>query len=226
MEILNSSFAQNADTSGAPRTDGAGPGPLSSDFETFLKMLTTQMQNQDPLNPIESQDFAVQLATFSGVEQQVRTNDLLKSLNSGMGLAGITQLAGWVGMEARVDAPAEFDGAPITLSLNADAGSDEAVLVVRDVFGQIVTREAVPVDATTIEWAGVGTNGSPIWPGLYSFELESMNSGEITSIRPVEHYALVTEARQGPTGIEIVLRGGESVLAELVSALRNPATDP
>ena len=47
---------------------------LSSDFETFLKMLTVQLENQDPLNPVDSADYAVQLATFSGVEQQVQTN--------------------------------------------------------------------------------------------------------------------------------------------------------
>ena len=54
--------------------DGAetgGNSALSSDFETFLRMLTTQLQNQDPLNPVDSADFAVQLATFSSVEQQV-----------------------------------------------------------------------------------------------------------------------------------------------------------
>jgi len=47
---------------------------ISSDFETFLRMLTVQMQNQDPLNPVDSSDYAVQLATFSSVEQQVQTN--------------------------------------------------------------------------------------------------------------------------------------------------------
>ena len=58
-------------TSIAPSSNSA----LSSDFETFLKMLTVQMENQDPLNPVDSADFAVQLATFSSVEQQVLTND-------------------------------------------------------------------------------------------------------------------------------------------------------
>ena len=43
---------------------------MTTDFETFLRMLTVQMQNQNPLNPMESQEFAVQLATFSGVEQR------------------------------------------------------------------------------------------------------------------------------------------------------------
>ena len=55
---------------------------LASDFDTFLRMLTTQMQNQDPLNPIDSTDYATQLATFSGVEQQVRTNSLLADLGT------------------------------------------------------------------------------------------------------------------------------------------------
>ena len=53
-------------------TDTASTSAISSDFETFLKMLTAQMENQDPLNPLDSQDFATQLATFSGVELKGR----------------------------------------------------------------------------------------------------------------------------------------------------------
>lgn len=95
--------------------------------------------------------------------------------------------------------------------------------MVRDEFGRVVSREAPPVDATTVDWVGVGSDGNPLQLGRHTFELESLNAGEVTSTRPVEHYAMVTEPRQGPTGIETVLRGGESVLAEFVSALRNPA---
>ena len=53
---------------------------IGGDFTTFLEMLTVQLKNQDPMNPMESSDFAVQLATFSSVEQQVQTNDLLKEI--------------------------------------------------------------------------------------------------------------------------------------------------
>lgn len=60
-------------------------GFAGGDFETFLKMLTTQIRNQDPLNPMEGSDFAVQLATFSGVEQQVQTNDLLQKMTDQLG---------------------------------------------------------------------------------------------------------------------------------------------
>ena len=54
-----------------------GSAALASDFETFLTMLSVQMQNQDPLNPTDSTEFASQLAQFSTVEQQTLTNTLL-----------------------------------------------------------------------------------------------------------------------------------------------------
>lgn len=55
-------------------------GLTEGDFTTFLTMLATQIKNQDPLNPMDGADFAVQLATFSGVEQQVQTNMLLQKI--------------------------------------------------------------------------------------------------------------------------------------------------
>ena len=79
MEISPSPFATDTGKALNPATDSTR-AEVSSDFETFLKMLTVQMQNQDPLNPVDSSDYAIQLATFSGVEQQVKTNDLLASL--------------------------------------------------------------------------------------------------------------------------------------------------
>jgi flagellar basal-body rod modification protein FlgD len=195
---------------------------LTSDFETFLLMLTTQMENQDPLNPIESQDFAVQLATFSGVEQQVKTNDLLEALSAGFGLSGLQQTAGWIGMEARVGGAAKFDGTPITLAPDPAPGADGATLIVGDVQGTVVAREVVPIGQSTIDWAGVSSDGVPLPAGLYSFELESVSQGQVVATDAVEYYALVDEARQAGTDIEIVLRGGQSVLANDVTALRQP----
>lgn len=195
---------------------------LSSDFETFLLMLTTQMQNQDPLNPIESQDFAVQLATFSGVEQQVRTNDLLESLTGGLGASGIAQLAGWVGMEARSTAPAQFDGAPLTLAPEPASGADSAVLVARNTFGIEVSRQEIPLGQDTIEWVGTAQNATPLPAGQYSFTLESFSGGEVLAVSQVASYARVTEARQGQNGVEIVLEGGVVVPSEQITALREP----
>src|SRR6056297_97759 len=95
-----------AQSAGTPK---AGTSMISSDFETFLRMLTAQVENQDPLNPLESTEFATQLATFSGVEQQVRTNELL----GGLAASGLSQISAWVGMEGRAAAPVFFAGTPV-----------------------------------------------------------------------------------------------------------------
>lgn len=196
---------------------------ISSDFETFLLMLTTQLENQDPLNPIESQDFAVQLATFSGVEQQVLTNDLLTDLTSVLGATELAELAGWVGMEARVAAPVAFDGAPVDVSIEPDLGSDQAQLVVRDSFGREVSREGVPVSGGTFSWVGRDASGQPLPPGDYTLEMVSINQGEVTSVRSASHYARISEARQGLNGTDLVIEGGAIIASDSVSALREPA---
>ena len=74
---------------------GAGTN-ISSDFDTFLRMLTVQVQNQDPLNPVDATDYATQLATFSGVEQQVLTNDLLTGLQDLLGGGSLQQMGGFM----------------------------------------------------------------------------------------------------------------------------------
>ncbi|HZZ11369.1 MAG TPA: flagellar hook capping FlgD N-terminal domain-containing protein, partial [Paraburkholderia sp.] len=53
---------------------------LAGNFDTFLTLLTTQLQNQDPLSPMDSTQFTQQLVAFSGVEQQINTNNNLQSL--------------------------------------------------------------------------------------------------------------------------------------------------
>lgn len=71
VEILKTSAGTATTRQAAP--SGSGPGAsafASTDFETFLKMLTTQIKNQDPLNSMEGTEFAVQLATFSGLSSR------------------------------------------------------------------------------------------------------------------------------------------------------------
>ncbi|NUB44910.1 flagellar hook assembly protein FlgD [Fertoebacter nigrum] len=209
-------LSANAAATPSPQARSAAP----SDYTTFLRMLTAQLQNQDPLNPMDSSDYAVQLATFSGVEQQQRTNQLLESLGSQFGVMNLAQLAGWVGKEARVAAPAWVDGAPVTLSPNPAALADRAVLVVRDAAGSLISREDIPLIAGPMDWAGTDMAGDPLPAGAYSFSLESYSNGDLLNTRPVEVYAPITEARGGPNGTMLVLRGGIEVLAADVTALR------
>lgn len=196
---------------------------INSDFQTFLTMLTVQMQNQDPLNPIESSDYAVQLATFSGVEQQVKTNDLLESLATQMGLMGMSELAGWVGMEARAAAPAWYDGEPVTVAPNPVQGADQTILVAYDSSGQEVLRQTIPVSTDPIEWTGLDASGTPLPSGLYSFELESYNSGSLLSSDQVEVYSRIVEAQGTSSGTVLVLEGGSTIGTADVTALREGA---
>jgi flagellar basal-body rod modification protein FlgD len=209
-------------TTATTAASAAAPSKITSDFNTFLRMLTVQMQNQDPLKPIDSADYAVQLATFSGVEQQVRTNQLLADMQGRFQQLGMSEMASWIGKEARSPAPVLYDGSPVTLSPNPAVGADRAVLVVRDAQGNLVSREEIPVSAEPYQWLGAGADGAPLPPGVYSIELESLSGERVITTRPVEHYARVVEARGGPQGTRLVLEGGFEVMATEVTALREP----
>jgi flagellar basal-body rod modification protein FlgD len=207
--------AVSAETTQAP------PGrKIASDFDTFLKMLTTQMRNQDPLNPVESADFAVQLATFSSVEQQQRTNQILEGLGSQLGLSGMAQLANWVGKEARAPVAAQFDGTPITLAPAPSTLAREATLIVTDSTGAVVSRQPVPVSSEPFQWTGALAGGGTLPAGRYSFSLESAADGKTIGTTPVEVYARIVEARAGTDGTTLVMAGGILVPADKVTALR------
>jgi flagellar basal-body rod modification protein FlgD len=210
-------------TTTGSRSAGSSGTLVESDFQTFLVMLTTQMQNQDPLNPIDSTDYASQLATFSGVEQQVKTNQLLESLSTQMGLSGMAQLASWVGMEARVDAPAMFSSTPLTLFPTPAPDADQAVLVVYDAQNREVGRTQSPVSRDALTWAGTDASGNPFAPGTYSFRLESYRAGELVAISNVEVFGRIAEVRSGSDGAVLVMEGGAEVAPAQITSLRNAA---
>jgi len=219
MEITTSPFQTPAAT--APKQASANT-KISSDFDTFLKMLTTQIQNQDPLNPIDSADYAVQLATFSSVEQQTLTNQKLDALAGLMGVQGMAQLAPWVGQEARSAAPAYMNGTPVTLQPTPQAGADRAILVVKDKGGNTVAREDVPTQSAPYSWTGTGATGAPLPTGTYSLSLESYTQGVQIATTPVQSYARIQEVQTGPSGPRLILAGGVSLSADEITALRSP----
>ncbi len=193
---------------------------ISSDFDTFLRMLTVQMQNQDPLNPVDSTDYAVQLATFSGVEQAVLTNDLLTSMINQMTTSGLGQMSQWVGREVRSAAPTYFDGKPITLEPRPSPISDRAEIVVRDVREVEVQRIPISTVGQPTEWAGIDVSGNPLPQGLYTFEVISIANDEVIAQDMIETYGRVVEIRSEPEGIMVQLAGGGTIAADKVTGLR------
>lgn len=217
----------DSDPNGQTNTEGerADKGTMiSSDFETFLKMLTVQMENQDPLNPIESSDYAVQLATFSGVEQQVRTNDLLSMMQSQLGVMGMTDLAGWVGMEARATVPAEFELAPVSVTPTPAEGATQTFMVVRNAGGLQVDRLEIPVGTDPVEWAGLDDNGNLFPQGAYSFFLQSYDANGLISEDQMAVYSEIVEAKVEGGETVLVLESGDEIPATSVDALRAPDT--
>jgi len=211
-----------ANSSAAQSGTDAAPTTLNSDFATFLKMLTVQMQNQDPLNPVDSSDFAVQLATFSTVEQQVRTNDILGSLGDRLGAFGVGQLVGWVGMDARAEMPVAFDGTPVAMTLTTELGATEARLVVRNSRGDVVQNQDAPTAGGEVLWAGVGENGTPLPPGTYTVEVESYSGEALLGTNPVIQLARVVEARNEGGQTFLIMEGGQKIAADDVLGLRSP----
>lgn len=209
--------------SGQSTAEAASQSPaLSSDFETFLKMLTVQMENQDPLNPVDSADYAVQLATFSSVEQQVLTNDLLAALTTSMTGGGIGALGQWVGMDVRGGAQGYHEGAGVDLALPVTGDTDRRVLVIRDETGSTVARLDVPISGREYNWDGALSNGTQAPSGAYVFSVESFQDGALSSTEPAVAYNRVKEARIENGTTQLVLAGDVLLTPDQVTGLRDP----
>lgn len=197
--------------------------PKISDYDTFLKMLTAQIKNQDPLNPMSSDNFAAQLAQFSTVEQQTRTNDLLTQQLAQNTQSSMAQMVGWVGKEARVAAPLHFDGSnPVILSPNPAISADKVVLVVKNAGGTEVSRTEIPVTSADYAWQGFDSSGNPLPEGIYDLSLESYLGANLLGSTAVEHFGRINEIRSSTGGTTALFDGGVEVSTALVTALRAP----
>ena len=185
--------------------------------------MTTQIKNQDPLNPMSADQLAVQLATFSGVEQQTKTNDLLGQLLHQNALGGMGQMVGWVGKDARLAGPTYFDGrTPVTISPNPTSDATSAVLVVKDTSGHEVSRTQLPLGSADYSWQGLDPNGAPLPKGVYDLSLESYQDTKLLDSSTVEYYGRISEIRSSPNGVTAMLPGGVEALTSLITAIREP----
>lgn len=193
---------------------------IASDFDAFLTMLTVQMKNQDPLNPIESADYAVQLATFAGVEQQTRSNDFLEQIANRIGGGSLSDYAGWIGKQVASPSGAQFDGSPLTLLPTYPADADRAIIEVQAGDGIVIERIELPLEPGPITWTGESPNGNSYLFGDYTFSTVGY-SGEAEIAREITAvYQEVKEVRAGPGGARLVLTSGMDIAPETVRALR------
>ncbi len=190
-----------------------------SDFTMFLKMLTTQMQNQNPLNPVEAADFAVQLATFSGVEQQVQTNQLLARLTEGS-IAG--DMVSWLGADVAAGSSVQVSADELDLHIPAAAaGTTTREAVFTTVNGQEVMRMPLNLTQSHLRLDPSGTGASPLLPGTYQVQIEN-HAGD-TKLDPqfASQFARVQEVQKGPTGTILLLSNGALVEPSSVTTVRS-----
>lgn len=196
---------------------------ITSDFDMFLQLLTTQMQNQDPLNPADSTDYTAQLATFSGVEQQVETNDLLRELQTSFASMNMGQLSGWIGMEARAEMPVIFTGQSTSVQVTPNTLADRMELIVRDSSGDIVASTPAVLTDEPFNWDGQSNDGYPLPHGTYSLSVQSWRGEELLEDRSAFVYGEISEAQTLSGEVWVTMENGVSLPADSVQGLRRPS---
>jgi flagellar basal-body rod modification protein FlgD len=151
-------------------TVASGQASLNTDYNTFLQLLTTQLKNQDPLSPMDTNTFTQQLVAMNGVQQQLQSNSLLQQLvNQGSGAGPAVDLIGAT-VQANSPTVSMTNGqASWTYQLNGQAAS--ATLNVTDSSGKVVWSQAAPSRAagqTPFTWNGQTLNGGQVTSGSYT----------------------------------------------------------
>jgi flagellar basal-body rod modification protein FlgD len=182
---------------------------IASNFTEFLQLLTTQLKNQDPLSPMDTNQFTQQLVEFSQVEQQMKTNDSLSTLVTLQQSAQSTEALQLIGATVVVNGATTqlpSDGSGTTWTLNATKPATAAVTIA-DSTGQTAYTGTVAVNAgaQTFSWDGHGNNGQ-LWPaGSYTLTATAVDaSGQSTAISTqVEAPVTAVDLTQTPPALTI-----------------------
>lgn len=153
---------------------------LANDFDDFLVLLTTQLQHQDPMDPLDSNQFTQQLVQFSGVEQQIKTNQNLETLAALTMMSNQSSLASYLGKDALVPRPnGEHDGTNgIQWRYHNATAAEKITLEILNDQGDVVhtadgTKAAGVHD---FQWDGKLANGEYAPPGEYTLEISAEDS--------------------------------------------------
>jgi len=220
MQISPSAATTDPQAQKQPAKNARDPAKTATDYKTFLKLLTTQLRNQDPLKPLDSTQFIAQLASFSAVEQQVRTNDSLGQIKTLLGGGDAGGLSSWIGLDVSAPRDVNFSGTPVKLYVSPATGADKVDLVVTNSTGAEVQRETISPKSGVASWAGVSANGTPLPPGRYSFSLESYQNSNLIATDTPPIYGNVVESRLNAGKTVLVLADGTIIPADNVTAVR------
>jgi flagellar basal-body rod modification protein FlgD len=166
---VGSVAATNASQANASRAS------IAQNFDTFLLLLTTQLKNQNPLDPLDTNQFTQQLVQFAGVEQQIRANESLEAL---VNLNKTSQLAtarSYVGATVTADGSTTALKSGVATWYVSAPRVAAATINVTDSTGNIVfTQEAtLPAGTTGFSWDGKMANGQTAPEGQYTIKINA-----------------------------------------------------
>ena len=219
--------AQQTQQADAEKQAKPGDGEkLSETYNTFLRMLTTQMQNQDPLDPMDSSKFTDQLVQYSSVEQQIKSNERLDKLIGMQSGNATTAAVGMIGKEIETSGDAlTLDGGTAEFAYELGGERDSTAIQVLDSSGQIVRRMSGETEAGrhTGSWDGKSDTGADLPDGDYRLVVAGVEGEEVTSASTFT-YQRVTGVETTGEGIELVVGEGKVSLDD-VRAIREPDAD-
>lgn len=215
----------NAQAQAANEGSEAVSGNSELGQEQFLQLLVAQMENQDPINPMEGQEFASQLAEFNSVEQLIGVNDGLTSLQesqemmrSEMTNSMASSLTG-----KKVRALSEEinlepgENTDINFELNNSA--DEVEIVIKDASGSVVRSETLNSAGSgenSWTWDGQNNDGVPVSEGQYDVEINATNGGETVDHRMFTE-GIASRVRFTGDGVNITVDGIEVPIGNIES---------
>ena len=209
--------------SAASSQQSASMQQLSGNFDTFLQLLTTQLQNQDPMNPMDSNQFTQQLVEFSQVEQQINTNDNLQTLiNQGSSTTGAYAVS-YLGKAVTVsNGQAPLADGQAVWAYNLDTTAASTQLSVTDANGNVVYAGAgeTASGAHVFQWDGKNTNGTQLPDGTYKLTVTAKAADGSAVNTSVTSTGVVSEVDM-TSGTPVLMVGPMPVNLTDVSGVRN-----
>ncbi len=196
MEINGVAFKEPVTGGGT----SAAASTLADTFDTFLLLLTTQLQNQDPLDPMKSSEFTSQLVQFSGVEQAINTNKKLEQLVQLQVSNQLNSAVAFIGKTVEVisDLLLLKDGAA-KISYGLDRKAANTIISIVDQNGRVVRTVQGETDAGRheFEWDGRDSNGILVADDVYGFSVIATDGDNETIDTIAASFGIVT-------GVEVV----------------------
>jgi len=197
---------------------------IANNFTTFLQLLTTQLKNQNPLDPLDTNQFTSQLVQFAQVEQQMKSNDQLSTLVSIEKSAQATVALSYVGQTVVVDgSTAQLAQGKASWNMNVSKPAS-ATVTIRDSSGQTAYTGTFAVNPGNqgFTWDGRGNDGK-LWPdGKYTLTASGADaSGQSTGIS-TEVQATVDSVDLTQTPVSLSINGQDYTLDKIKRIVRTP----